>query len=273
MATATMKRDSDEVVLSRKSQRLVVTWQHPITRVVSPVGVLAFDGERYGFDYLAAADGVDGFKSLLGFPDRRESYVSGELFPLFAQRVMDPRRPDFQRYVEDLGLDEDASPWEQLTRSGGQKESDTLQLFPVPRYHDEAWTCYLLLHGMRHLLEKDVIVSDVTYSRYAPADFEAILADLKAGDSLIVEHEKTNAHSEHALIATTAGKMPLGWVPDWFSGEVFELDKQGCLTFFVERINPVEAGWHMRLVVKMVADCPSDYEFFLGEAWDLASAS
>lgn len=272
MATATMKRDSDETMSSRESQRLIVTWQHPTTRAVSPVGVLSYDGVIYSFDYLLGADAVEGFKSLLGFSDRTESYASADLFPIFAQRVMDPRRPDFQRYVEDLGLREDASPWEQLTRSGGGKESDTLQLFPVPHFRDGAWTCYILLHGMRHLLEKDVLLGDVKRARYSPADFEGVLEGLIVGDQLVIEHERTNTFSDHALVATTTGQMPLGWVPDWFSGEVFELEKQGCLSLLVERANPIEAGWHMRLLVKMAADCAADYQFFGGDLWKLASA-
>lgn len=65
------------------------------------------------------------FRPLLGFPDLRGSYSSDELFPLFAQRAMDPRRPDYQRYVERLGLEGEPGPWMQISRSQGRRQSRT----------------------------------------------------------------------------------------------------------------------------------------------------
>jgi len=271
MATATLPRDSgteSPLVPSGPSQRLVVTWQHPDSRDVSPVGLLSFDGTTYVFEYLKTATQVDGFPLLLGFPDVERTYRSEDLFPLFAQRAMDPRRPDFQRYVEDLGLSEDATPWEQLSRSGGTRQGDTLQLFPAPRYGPSGWVCYILVHGMRYLLEKSVVVNGEDHEKYEADEFERIISELRVGEALVVEHETTNRVSSHALIATTTSHLPLGWIPDWFAGEVFDLQAQSALEFFVDRVNPAEAGWHMRLVAKMQADCPADHKFFAGPRWE-----
>src|SRR5690349_10872446 len=105
-----------------RAQRLVVAWQHPDTRRIEPVGFLTFDGRVYRFAYIRNAKQVEGFQRLLGFADLAGQYESDQLFPLFAQRVMAPRRPDYQCYVERLGLDVDSDPWEQIARSNGRRQ-------------------------------------------------------------------------------------------------------------------------------------------------------
>ena len=132
-------------------RRLVVTWQHPADRNIEPVGFLDYDGQCYRFGYIRHALSVKGFNPLLGFRDLSRAYSSEKLFPLFAQRVMDPRRPDYQRYVERLGLDEEASPWEQITRSQGRRQGDTIQLLPQPTTDGQALTCLFLVNGVRHV--------------------------------------------------------------------------------------------------------------------------
>ena len=89
---------------TQTTRRLVVTWQHPATRSIEPIGFLSYNGRDYSFAYIRHSLAVQGFRSLLGFEDMYRVYRSDDLFPLFAQRVMDPRRPDYHRYVERLDL-------------------------------------------------------------------------------------------------------------------------------------------------------------------------
>lgn len=271
MATATLPRESG--ASERRGgqgsvSRLVVTWQHPISRDISPIGLLSFDGHEYTFSYLVSAPSVEGFRPLLGFPVFEQRYTAQELFPLFAQRAMDPRRPDFHRYVRDLGLGEDATPWEQIARSGGARGSDTLQLFPVPRYTGNGWTCFFLVHGMRYLLEKSVMVGEVAHAEYSAEELEKVLSGLRGGDQLRVEHETSNTFSAHSLLATTVDDDPVGWVPNWLAAEVLQLQSEGHLAFNVDHVNPSEAGWHMRLVIRMDADRSEDFQFFAGGTWE-----
>src|SRR5690349_10311154 len=113
-------------------RRLVVAWQHPDKRSIEPVGFLSYDGDRYRFGYIRNALTVEDFRPLFGFGKLDVSYEADDLFPLFAQRAMDPRRPDYQRYVRRLGLEGEPTPWEQNARSQGHREGDTIQLFPEP---------------------------------------------------------------------------------------------------------------------------------------------
>src|SRR6266487_4370058 len=93
-------------------RRLAVAWQHPESRTIQPVGLLVYDGERYLFEYVRNAQNVEDFVPFVSFPDVGRAYSSTRLFPLFSQRVMDPRRPDFVRYVRTLDLSPEATPWE-----------------------------------------------------------------------------------------------------------------------------------------------------------------
>ena len=134
-----LERSADDVATVTE---LLVVWQQPSTRAMIPVGVLTFDGETYTFEYLPNVAGVDEFRPLLGFRDLAETYESDELFSLFRERVLDPTRPDFARVLDGLSLDPaSATPWEQLVRSGGSSEGDTLQVTPIPRKHEACWTC------------------------------------------------------------------------------------------------------------------------------------
>ena len=248
-------------------QRLIVSWQEPTTRAMRPIGVLTCESDSYAFEYLRAAERIDGFQPLLGFPELDTRYVSDDLFPLFAQRAMDPRRPDFERYVTDLGLDEDASPWEQISRSGGTREGDTLQLFPVPRYKDGVWQCYFLAAGMRYLLSKEVEIDGEARGNYDAEQFESILATLAEGDQLDLFAETTNEWEPLALLVTTATKDPLGYVPGLLLKSISEPNSRGLLSTFVSKINPAAAGWHMRMIVHLTADLPADFDFFAGSDW------
>lgn len=272
MSSATLSRDGagapsqeDEV------QRLIVSWQHPVTRALEPVGLLSFDGVDYRFVYLQRAITLEGFPRLLGFPDLDREYESGSLFALFAQRAMDPRRPDFERYVADLALDGEPSPWEQIVRSGGGREGDTLQLFPVPKFIDGRWQCYFLAHGVRHLLEKEVRIDGETKSRYSPEQLEALLSDLEPGDALTLLAEPDNESSKLALLVASESREPIGYVPELLVKALHGPHSQQLVEAKVAKVNPADAGWHLRLLVHISVDLDAEFDFFNETDWPLAT--
>lgn len=270
MAIATLPRQHDareDRPGSSDVQRLVVTWQHPVSREISPIGLLTFDGTTYEFAYLKTVRKVTDFTPLLGFPDFDARYTSDVLFELFAQRAMDPRRPDYERYVTELGLTPEATPWEQIARSTGVRGSDTLQLFPAPRFVDGAWECEFLVHGIRYLLEKTVVFLGEDRSPSTSQDLEAAIESLSAGDELVVEHEATNQFSDTAFLIGLPDGRPLGWLPNWLSKELFVLHNDGALRFRVALVNAADAGWHLRIVAAFTAQRDGDYEFFVGDPW------
>ena len=100
-----------------------------------PIGRLDADIERpqYRFRYIggaARAQETAGFPLLIEFPELEEDYRSPELFPVFPDRVMNRRRPDFTDYLRSLDLPPKADPIEILSANGGSRMTDTYEVFP-----------------------------------------------------------------------------------------------------------------------------------------------
>lgn len=266
MRTSTTDTLQKRVHPAATPRRLVVTWQHPTDRTISPVAMLSYDADSYRFHYIRNALQVAEFRPFLGFPDLHGHYSSDTLFPLFAQRAMTARRPDFTRWVNRLGLDDDASPWEQITRSGGQRQGDTIQLFPVPTVTDGLLECDFLVHGMRHIAERSTAVGRRVV-RVARDELERQLAALKPGDELRLCDEPTNPKNPLAILTTTRNDTPLGWVPDLLVNELHRIPNHQHAAVTALAVNGPEAGWHLRLLAHLSVVAPDDFQVFDGDEW------
>lgn len=238
---------------------LLVVWQQPSSRAMIPVGVLAFDGRLYTFEYLPNVAEIDEFRPLLGFRDFTVTYESDELFPLFHERVLDPTRPDFTRVLDDLKIDPaSATPWEQLVRSGGSSEGDTLQVTPLPR--EEAgggWTCTALVAGVRYLARKSIATADGATRIYTADELESLLDRLSAGQVLRVVAEVGNEYNAEAQVLFTDQQEPVGYLPDWLAKLTAPcLTNGSTLHAVIDRVNDTSAGWHLRVLVTLHADEP-----------------
>ena len=255
---------------AKTARRLVVTWQHPADRNIEPVGFLDYDGQCYRFGYIRHALSVKDFRPLLGFRDLHGAYSSEDLFPLFAQRVMDPRRPDYQRYVERLGLPEEASPWEQITRSQGRRQGDTIQLLPQPTTDGETLTCLFLVNGVRHIPDEPLVL-DGRPIEVTREQVEAALSRLHPGDALQLVREPANKHNPLALLVMAPAATPVGWVPNLMVEDMRKLIARADVSVTAEHINGPDAPWHLRLLARLTARGAGDFRFFTGEQWDLLS--
>jgi len=96
-----------------------------------------------------------GFAPLLAFPDLKKDYQSNELFPLFKNGVISPKRTDFQEYIEWLDFHRGHSdPISILPVSGGERVTDNLEVFPKVKADTEGnFHVRFFLHGLRHLGE------------------------------------------------------------------------------------------------------------------------
>lgn len=235
---------------------LLVIWQQPTTRAMIPVGVLGFDGETYTFAYLPNAADIAEFRPLLGFRDFTQSYTSDELFPLFRERVLDPTRPDFSRVIDELSLDPvSATPWEQLVRSGGGSEGDTLQVIPFPRESDGGWACTALVAGMRYLSKKSVRTATGVVQAYADGEIEDVLRRLAPGQELKIVSEVGNDYNPDAQLLFTDKDELIGYVPDWIAKLMAPALTAGASgRAIVERVNGAAAGWHLRVLVNLQLD-------------------
>ena len=247
------------------AQRLVVAWQHPVERSISPVGFLTYDGSVYRFAYIRNALQVKDFRPLLGFDDLHRGYSSAELFPLFAQRAMDPRRPDYQRYIERLGLEGEPGPWEQITRSQGRRQGDTLQLLPEPQLADDALSGLFLVNGMRYAFREPRTLNGEMVSA-TREQVEAVLAEMRPGDELRIAHESGNPVNPLALMVL-GSSVPVGWVPDLLVDDMQVLLDRSTVSVTVDHVNGPDTPWHLRLLARLHAAPADGFRFFTGERW------
>jgi hypothetical protein len=246
------------------TRRLVVAWQHPESRLISPVGFLSYNGHSYHFTYIRNALEVVDFQPLLGFPDLYRSYASPDLFPLFAQRAMDPRRRDYQRYLTRLGLDEQAGPLEQIARSQGRRQGDAIQLLPEPEVSGDELAFSFLVNGTRHVLEPMILNGRKLH--VSNDTLENVLARLRPGDPLTLVPQPENPVNPLAVVVT-AFSVPLGWVPDLMLDDLHQLLERAPVTVTAEHVNGPEAPWHLRVLARLRAAPVGSFRFFTGEQW------
>jgi hypothetical protein len=246
---------------------LLVLWQNPQSRAIDAVGRLSFDGDIYTFCYTRGAARVSGFRPLPGLRDMSLAYRSAFLFPLFAQRVMDPSRPGYERYLSRLGLTpDDSTPWEQILRSGGVREGDTLQFLPLPSADDGHASAAFLAHGVRWVATKDLEITGGPI-RVNVEQQESALAGITRGSELGLLAEPGNPKSKDAILITAAG-VPVGYVPEVLTSAVGRLGDAARVR--VLRVNGPDAPPHLRLVVSLEAEVDGDFRFDPGHDWDPA---
>jgi len=217
---------------------LRVVWQDPETRQFHEVATLrlpAGDGEDIGFEYRRPLPAA--FSPFPAFPDAGRTYRSDRLFPFFRNRVMSPSRPDYDDYLDALGLTrEGATPFEMLARTGGARATDTVQVVPEPTVAEDGATEQLFLaSGVRHL-----------------DGHEEVLAGLSPGDELIMRDEPDNPYDDRAVLLDAEANRPVGWIPSYMLDEVHK-HRQGIdpVRVFVERVNGPGTPAHLRLLCRL----------------------
>lgn len=237
------------------TDRFAVAWQHPVSRRISPVGLLSRAAHGYGFTYLRRATEVEGFQPFLGFPELARRYESPSLFDLFAQRVMRPSRPDYGRFVRSLGLGAESATWAVLGRSQGQRDGDGIRLFPEPSVTAEGDTgSTFFVSGLRHRLAAD-------------PDVARALAALRPGERLELRADRHNEDDNRALLVARQADVPLAWVPSLLLDYVHVAREHSEVPVHVAGVNGDDVPAGYRLLVTMTGVVPRGYEPFAGPMW------
>lgn len=231
---------------------LFLAWQAPTdsarSRAWFPVGRLDAEPEisHYKFRYtqgaLTAQKDV-GFAPLLAFPDFQKVYESDELFPLFKNRVLSPKRTDFQEYIQWLDLDRGhADPISILSVSGGERVTDNLEVFPkVTADADGNFNVRFFLHGLRHLGENAI----------------ARAARLTAGEGLQVLVELNNPATRLALPLLTEDYQMIGWAPRYLVDDLIKCVPHAPeISARVARINADAAPLNQRYLIDYAGRAP-----------------
>lgn len=107
------------------------------TRQWYPIGRLDAVADEFTFRYTNGAERAAqeaGFHALAAFPELHRRYSSNQLFELFRNRVPRASRADYPTLLERLGLSSGVTdPFEILSVSGGTRQTDSLEAFPLIR--------------------------------------------------------------------------------------------------------------------------------------------
>ncbi len=247
---------------------LLVLWQHPESRRIHPIGRLGKDGGNFTFTYTQHVREIDDFRPLPGLPIVGEKYCGTRMPTIFRQRTMSPTRPDFTAVMNEIGLPPDeATPWEQIVRSGGRRVGDTLQLMELPNTHDGHVSVRFFTNGIRHIPGGTGLRVGNEIIKVDSDAHELALGSLGGGDALQLVLEQGNPEDPHAVIVASGG-TPVGWVPRVLSAGIRQLLQAGTgARALVHRVSGPSAPPHVRLVVDFEANAPADFTFDPAGAW------
>ena len=236
---------------------LFLGWQAPTdsarSRAWFPVGRLDAetlgaekDRTHYRFRYTGGAlkaqrDVV--FAPLLAFPDFEKDYESDDLFPLFKNRVLSPKRADFQEYIQWLDLDRGhADPVSILSVSGGERVTDNLEVFPkVTADEGGNFNVRFFLHGLRHLGARAIERA----------------SRLVVGEELRIFVELNNPATRLAVPLLTEDYQMIGWAPRYLVEDLITCVPHAPeLSARIARINADAAPLNQRILIDYTGRAP-----------------
>ena len=235
---------------------LFVAWRPPMPDPTGwrPVGRLEHDGELYRFWYTNGAR-KPGFRPFAQMEKLDQVYESGELFPVFANRLLSESRPEYEAFLRWSGFDSDhpPDPIVVLGVTEGIRQTDAVEVFPCPT--PDAEGCYLnkfFLHGIHWL-------PDATVER---------IGALNEGERLKLMLDVQNEFDPHAIaVRTEAERMQVGYFPRYLAHDVWQL-VQRCSVDFIElhvaRVNR-DAPLQNRVLCRMHACWPDGFQPCSGE--------
>lgn len=235
-------------------RRIILNWRHEASRGIMPVAELlaarSSAEARYEFGYI---EGVRralalGFQPFLAFPHLHRRYTGPQLFPFFRNRVLPSTRPDYVDYVEALGLSvESVDVVDLLGRSEGRRRTDRIETVLVAERDPETggYVTRFLLRGIRHV-----------------DDAEAVIARLRSGSELEAVVESNNERNPRARQLRFEGET-IGYVADYLLADLDALEAAAASPrFIVERVNPPPHPAHHRVLVRVEAAWPMEFEPF-----------
>ena len=227
---------------------LFVAWQDSERREWTPVGRLTLEDGSYRFVYTQGAKKLKEFKPVGVMQDLYKMYKSDELFPIFANRVLAKNRPEYNDYLQWLGLAESSySALEELARTGGLRATDSLELFPCPRpTSDNYYEVYFFCRGIRHLHPEN----------------EMRACELRPGEDLYLMQDLQNSYDVTALLMRTNDPITLaGYAPRYYSADFTKLIAvlgPNKVRVTVEKVN-LKAPIQYRVLCKLSSPWPKDF--------------
>jgi len=214
-----------------------------------PVGRLEYDGQLFRFFYTRGAKMSAGFRPFSQMERLDNIYESEALFPLFANRLLSPSRPEYEAFLRwgDFDPNNPPDPIALLGVTEGIRQTDAIEVFPCPVPDlDGCYVNKFFLHGIRWM---------------APAAVERI-THLKPDDRLYAMPDPCNEADPNAVaVRTKEEPMMIGYVPRYLAQDIRKL-LEHCdpksIDLFVQRVNR-DAPLQHRVLCRMHACWPDGF--------------
>lgn len=238
--------------MSIQKQNIFISWQSQETRNWYVVGNLEYDGQNYNFRYTNGSKKAleDGFTAFQGMNELNIVHSSSDLFPLFQNRVLSKRRPEYPRFISWLRLGKDATEMDLLERSNGIKVTDNLQTFSRLRIDESgSFDCCFFLHGLSHRTQE-------------AKDF---VSKLTLGDQLFLRKELDNPYDINATMVLSSSKegsaLKLGYCPRYLSADISKLldGNSDLIEFTVESFDD-NAPIHYQLMCRLAGQVKKSFD-------------
>ncbi len=221
--------------------------QDESTRAWTPVAVVTRDSGDYRLRYTRGAE-QSSFTGFVRMTDLRREYISNQLFPILANRLLPKSRPQHAEYLNWLGLSAaEHDDFAELSRTGGIKATDPIEIIATPEIGDSGnYEVYFFSRGIRHF----------------PPDVEARVLTLSHGQPLFLMKDFQNKRDPSALLLRTDDPISIvGYAPSYYTTDIAKVagDHTTCVT--VERVNP-NAPVQYRLLCKLSAPWPEAFAPF-----------
>lgn len=194
----------------KEHNSVYLSWQSSDTRIWHVVGLLKEHKAGYSFNYTKGALASKKFITFSGMDNLKKTYVSEDLFPLFKNRILSSKRPEYPNFLKWIGLDsENATAINVLSRSGGLRSTDKLQMFNRLEINENGdFEQIFFAHGLSHLQRS---ASDR-------------VSKLKSGDTLKLSLDVQNNYDQHAVLIRADNPAEIvGFCPRYITKDVTEL--------------------------------------------------
>ncbi len=196
-----------------------------------------------------------GLEPLYDFPDFGQTYESDNLFPLFANRVMNRNRRSFASYLNSLGIDSsEPNPMEILAIDGGRRMTDRFEVFPkLPRDANGGFRSRFVLHGSRH-------ASDAAQER---------LTTLQPNEEMHVTLELTNRAAGRAVQLQTMDYHMIGWAPRYLVHDLVEAMTHAVSDYQAQVVKVThDSPWQdQQVLIELSGRWPDEYMPMSGDEY------
>jgi hypothetical protein len=240
------------------TKELFVLWQIPNKNKWLPIGKLLYEAKKYIFKYTIGAEWARNNENFIAFSqmnDFKKIYKSDELFPLFKNRLLPKTRPEYQKYLNWLDLDENNySYFEELSRTGGSKATDSFRILQIPENKNGKYEVTFFINGIRDLTPNSINRID----------------KLEKNRSLYLMRDIQNKVDSSALVLRTDDPAEIvGYCPAFFVDDfnkLIEINHAENVKLSVVKVNS-QAPLQFRLLCKLSTLWPSDFISFDQEAF------